>query len=107
MGCSIGNAIHEIAHTVGLWHEQSRADRDKFVKVHLENVIDGLAHNFDQHIKDGTDLGNYDYDSIMHYPRDAFSKNGQDTLVPLGGQAIGQRDGLSDDDITAVASLYP
>jgi hypothetical protein len=105
-GCTTGNAIHEIGHTVGLWHEQSRGDRDKFVKVHMENVVAGLGHNFDQHIKDGTDLGNYDYGSIMHYPRDAFSKNSQDTLVPLGGQTIGQRDGLSDSDIAAVASLY-
>jgi hypothetical protein len=105
--CTTGNAIHEIGHSVGLWHEQSRADRGRFVTVHMENVLPGFEHNFDQHIRDGIDLGKYDYGSIMHYPRDAFSKNGQDTLAPAGGQAIGQRTALSALDIAGVAALYP
>ena len=34
-----GKAIHELMHALGIFHEQSRADRDEFVKVHLDNVI--------------------------------------------------------------------
>jgi astacin len=105
-GCSTGSTIHEIGHAVGLFHEQSRADRDDHVTIHYENIIRGYEFNFNQHINDGIDIGNYDFDSIMHYPRWAFSKNGKDTIVPKNGQEIGQRDSLSDGDIGAVQYLY-
>ena len=107
-GCSAGNAIHEIGHTVGLWHEQSREDRDLFVTINWANIQAGMAAQFNQHITDGDDLGAYDYGSIMHYPRTAFSANGQETITPTDANAqIGQRTGLSAGDIAAVAQMYP
>ncbi|CAF5022461.1 unnamed protein product, partial [Rotaria sp. Silwood1] len=43
----------------------------------------------------------------MHYPRDAFSVNDQDTIVPLQpGVVIGQRQTLSAIDIQEVQLAY-
>ncbi|WP_244239270.1 M12 family metallopeptidase [Corallococcus carmarthensis] len=104
--CSTGNIIHEIGHALGLWHEQAREDRNTYVRIRYENILAGQEHNFDQQIADGDDLFAYDYGSIMHYPRTAFTRNGQTTVETLGGQAIGQRDALSIRDAATVARLY-
>jgi len=106
-GCSRGSAIHEIGHVVGLWHEHSRQDRDQFVDILWQNILEGREHNFNQRITDGDDIGAYDYASIMHYPSLAFSKNGQPTIVTKDGVPIGQRTGLSELDIAAVCAMYP
>jgi hypothetical protein len=106
--CTAGNTIHEIGHTLGLWHEQSRDDRDAFIKIVWANILDGYEHNFDQHITDGDDIGGYDYASIMHYPADAFAKDpNQPTILVPDGVSIGQRRGLSANDIAAIETLYP
>jgi astacin len=106
-GCGLGATIHEIGHAFGLWHEQSREDRDSKIKVNWQNIQSGKEHNFNQHIADGDDVGPYDYGSIMHYGKYAFSKNGQPTIESIPpGQAFGQRNGLSAGDVAAISSIY-
>lgn len=110
--CSTGNAIHEIGHTVGLWHEQSREDRDQHVTIVFANIQPDMQHNFLQQITDGDDLGPYDFGSIMHYPTTAFAIDpNQPTIVPRvplpPGVTMGQRSGLSQGDIDGVHMMYP
>lgn len=84
LGIGPRSIIHEIGHAAGLWHEQSRADRNNFVAYNSKNILQGKESNFDQHIDDGDDLGAYDYASVMHYTRGAFAANTQiDTLTPI------------------------
>lgn len=109
--CSTGSIAHEIFHAAGLFHEQSREDRNNFITVHLENVEAGKEHNFDRHVSDATDYSTYNYGSIMHYGATAFSKNGLPTIVvkTQPGSAtptIGQRNAPSSGDVRAINSIY-
>lgn len=104
-----GRAIHELLHALGIFHEQSRADRDRFVDVHMENVIPEFRNNFDkQSLENTTYKFEYDYDSIMHYGKSFFSSGkGRPTITPkTKGAKLGQREAMSKTDCLKVNDLY-
>jgi len=97
-------------HAVGFYHEQSRTDRDEHVTIHTENIRGGMEHNFDKCSSTrctNQDLA-YDYESVMHYSKKAFSKNGKDTISCKNGGAcnIGGKINFSEVDVKDINKLY-
>ncbi len=107
-GCPFGSIVHEFSHAAGLWHEQSREDRDEHVFILWDNIDPDYVHNFDQHITDGQDVGPYNFVSIMHYGPYAFSINGKPTIVRRDCSTnLGSTGQYTPGDIEAVGFLYP
>ena len=69
-----GSVVHEFIHAWGFYHEHTRPDRDKYVKVHRENVMDGKWKNFKKQEDSCTFGVPYDGNSIMHYSSKAWLK---------------------------------
>jgi len=112
-----GIVVHELGHVVGFWHEHTRPDRDNWVTIIRENVMIGQEYNFNKLTSEEVNsLGlRYDYDSIMHYARNTFSKGTYlDTILPIPDlpenqdsmPEIGQRVRLSEGDILQTTALY-
>ena len=111
-----GIILHEVLHALGIWHEQSRPDRDMYVEVLKENIETGREQNFQARRSTEVDHygERYDYGSIMHYSFNAFSSNGHPTLriinmneyVRQGQPLVGQRQRLSRSDIIQLNRMY-
>ncbi|XP_075137941.1 hatching enzyme 1.2-like [Leptodactylus fuscus] len=110
-GClSKGIVQHELNHVLGLVHEHMRSDRDIYVDINWMYISDAYKSNFEKSQPDTNNLGlQYDYTSVMHYGRFAFtSVPGQPTIVPKpdASVSIGQRNGLSSLDLMKINRLY-
>ncbi|ELU00287.1 hypothetical protein CAPTEDRAFT_145964 [Capitella teleta] len=82
-GCdNFGTVLHETAHALGFWHEQSRPDRDTFVKLIKKNIPSRFLSQFGKRDSEESSTRGYayDYDSIMHYGERYFSSNNRATL---------------------------
>ena len=71
-----GIILHEIGHTIGLFHAHTRPDRDDYVRILEENIRPAGLKSFK--IQNNAKTWNipYDYNSIMHYGPKKWSMNG-------------------------------
>uniref|UniRef100_A0A673CII2 Metalloendopeptidase n=1 Tax=Sphaeramia orbicularis TaxID=375764 RepID=A0A673CII2_9TELE len=100
-----GTIQHELLHALGFNHEQCRSDRDQHIQ-YLNCA--GQEHNFRKidTLNQGTP---YDYGSVMHYGRTAFSKdNYSPTMVaiPNRNAVFGTAKQMSQNDINRINLLY-
>ncbi|KAH7729807.1 CRE-NAS-4 protein [Aphelenchoides avenae] len=110
-GCiQTGTIVHELMHSVGFFHEQSRFDRDQYIEIVWHNVMNGADDQFEKYGQNVIDQLHepYDYGSIMHYGPYAFSSNGKRTIVArkVGAQHMGQRIQFSEIDLRKINKLY-
>lgn len=117
---------HELAHALGMIHEQSRPDRDDYVRINEVNIEAGKEDNFEKRSSADVypkqayglrDDRTYDFDSVMHYSQFDFTNcnpavAGCETIIVLPPNnawqsLIGQRDHLSDLDQLTMSFLYP
>ncbi|KAM6986727.1 high choriolytic enzyme 2 [Aplochiton taeniatus] len=102
-----GVASHELMHALGFVHEQSRSDRDGHVEILWDNILQSQVHNFKKYETNNLNTA-YDYSSVMHYGKYAFTEDGGPTIIPKPDPyiPIGQRDGPSVLDIHKINVLY-
>jgi len=106
-----GIVMHEMMHCLGFWHEQSRLDRDQYIRIFWENISNGRRnHNFKKYSHGEADYygERYDYDSVMHYGNWAFSTNNKKTIEAVRDpkRLLGQRDGFSPIDVKQLNKVY-
>ncbi|ALC46020.1 CG6763, partial [Drosophila busckii] len=104
-----GTAIHELMHALGFLHEQNRQERDSFVAINYNNIQSSARSNFEKAAATEAFGVPYDYGSVMHYSANAFSTNGQPTIVATragGATQMGQRDGFSNADVEKLNRMY-
>jgi hypothetical protein len=101
---------HELGHALGLFHEHQRPDRDSYVSIDFSNVQENARGNFN--VSTAPLVGEYDFGSVMHYPRNAFAIDpNKPVLVPLPpfeqwAARMGTLADPSDTDHNVVAFLY-
>lgn len=63
--------IHELFHTIGLWHEHMRHDRDEYITVRYDKIEPAFYSQFEKISKFESTTYNveYDYQSVMHYSK--------------------------------------
>lgn len=98
---SVGNVLHEIGHAIGLYHEHSRNDRDRYITVNYSNIQSKYKYAYDKVTKNYYTMGSFDFSSVMLYSSKsdfAIDKSKPVMTKKDGSMFVGQRTKLSDGD---------
>jgi len=107
--CSALAIAHELGHAIGLYHEQSRADRDYYIRIYYENLDRRWQDAYDMAGTAGADVGPYDYGSIMHYTRFHYNRDRELVTIETLPAGIPIEENLHDIsalDVDAVQRMY-
>ncbi|XP_067284819.1 meprin A subunit beta-like [Pseudorasbora parva] len=102
---------HEFLHALGFSHQHTRYDRDDYVTINYGNITKGYESSLSKSsenvsITQGTP---YDYYSVMHFDKNAFSNGNGSTIItksPEFQDVIGQLMEMSESDVTELNKLY-
>ncbi|XP_073703907.1 meprin A subunit beta-like [Garra rufa] len=111
-GCGLKAIVeHMFLHALGFWHEELRYDRDDYVTINFKNIITGKESSFNKYYKNMSTTQDtpYDYYSLMHYDKNAFSNGNGSTIItkrPEFQDVIGQLLDMSEYDVIELNKLY-
>jgi hypothetical protein len=110
-GCQSQEILHEILHSLGFVHEQSRKDRDRSIEILWDNIEEKRIDQFTfvpDALLEAVRGFPFDYRSIMLYRTDAFAAHpGQPTMRSLTADPISPvAEGLSEGDIKRMNRMF-
>ncbi|XP_029714515.2 astacin-like [Aedes albopictus] len=118
-GCTtfIGTPVHELMHSLGAFHEFTRADRDSYITINRSalqpqyQTDDFYNSNFQitppQYVS--TYSTPYNYNSVMHYSRYAGAANPATPVMSpkkLWFTDFGNNFGLTSTDVQLIRAMY-
>ena len=87
--CTKRDIFHEMFHTIGLYHEHQRNDRDKYVKFNQNHLTNSASESNFEIIKAFRPTWDYDITSITHYQHFQGARRGLSSFEPVDNMVQG------------------
>ncbi|GBN62949.1 Astacin-like metalloprotease toxin 1 [Araneus ventricosus] len=111
-GCEpFGTIVHELLHAIGFEHEHNRSDRDEYLNIYWDNIVDQWYYAFKKLAPNQNRLlTKFDYNSIMLYGSNSFVKQwGKFSMTPKDGKQLPEvydKKAMSASDAQRIRMLY-